>query len=188
MKKISLIIAILFFAAESFSQTTSPAYKVVSVISKESFYLNGGARAMVGGRSRTYLQVTLPPNTVEWYYALTSTPNQGQNSSIGLASQLLKLIDPVGGVAESAISSIITPTGAGVCDVFLMSDQNSVMRYVNKQPGQPQTIMSATRENFRQGVVNVKDIISGTHFLVFRNPSAMQGINLTVEVAAIVRE
>ena len=46
-----------------------------------------------------------------------------------------------------------------------MSDQNSVMRYVNKQPGQVSAIMSGSRENFREGVVEIKDAIQGTYFL-----------------------
>ena len=65
-----------------------------------------------GGKSRTYLMVGLPVNTVKWYYAVTSILNQNQNQSIGLATQLIKLVDPVAGVAANAISSIIAPTGA----------------------------------------------------------------------------
>jgi hypothetical protein len=187
MKKILITLKLLLFVVCGICQSQS-AYKVVSVISTENFYLNGGTRALLGGKSRTYLMISLPANTVEWYYAVTSTPNQNQNQSIGLATQLIKLVDPAAGIAANAISSIIAPTGAGVCDVYLMSDQNSVMRYVNKQPGQVSAIMSGSRENFREGVVDIKDALQGTYFLVLRNPSASQGINISIEVAAVVRE
>jgi len=131
VKKTILLLAMLC-ALQILTAQTTAAYKVIPLITKESFYLNGGGRALLGGKSRNYLMITLHSNTVEWYYAVTTTPNQSQTPDIGLTNQLVKLLTP-SGIVSSLVSSLIAPTGAGVCDIYLFADQNELNKFVGKQ-------------------------------------------------------
>ena len=155
------------------------------IIGEQKFYLNGGARADFGGKSREILEVNLPPNTVEWYYAFTSTPNQTQTQPIRLATQLIRLLSPDEGVLVDFLSKLIAPTGAGVCDVYLFQDQLSVNNFIGKK-GQFNYDLNGTRENFKEGVVRIKDALKGPYILGIRNPSALGGANIGIEVVAIV--
>jgi hypothetical protein len=67
MKIFILFLLISGEIANSYGQMSNATYKVVPIITKQAFYLNGGAKAMFGGVSREALQVNLPSNTVEWY-------------------------------------------------------------------------------------------------------------------------
>jgi hypothetical protein len=187
MKNFISLMLLVTLTYMGFSQTNNGNYKVVPIVTSHDFYLNGGARAAFGGKSRVYLMVTLPPNTVEWYYAVTTTPGKGQGPQIGLAGQLAKLLVPGGGLASIVLSSLIAPTGSGVCDVYVFSDQGNLNRFIEKTENYT-SLASAMRENFRHGVVQVRDAVQGSYFLGLRNPSGMSGINVTVEVTAIVKE
>jgi hypothetical protein len=188
MKQLFAFILAAGLFLSSYAQEETVHYKVVTFMTNQSFYLNGGARAAFGGKSRTYLYFTLPTNTIEWYYAITTTPNENQNVSIGLANQLMKVVDPTGGIASTALSSLITPTGSGACDIYLLTDQQVLNKFISKEYQTPAYIMSGTRENFKQGVIPIRDAVRGTYYLAFRNPSGSQGINVNVEIAAIVAE
>lgn len=154
-------------------------------MSEQRFYLNGGARADFGGKSRETLLVNLPPNTVQWYYAYTSSANQNQTQSIGLAAQLVRYLMPDAGILAEVIAKIISPTGAGVCDVYLLKGQISVNDFVIKK-GQFTYDLNGSRQNFKDGVVQIKDALKGPYILGIRNPSALAGVNVTIEIAAVV--
>jgi hypothetical protein len=186
MKIFILFLLISGEIANSYGQMSNATYKVVPIITKQAFYLNGGAKAMFGGVSREALQVNLPSNTVEWYYTITTSPNKNQPSNGDLTGQLVKLLVPDIGIATTALSSILVPSGSGACDIYLMTNANEVNKYVNKQPA-GSAIMNDSRINFISGIVQVKDFLNGQCFLVMRNPSASQGLNITIEVSAIVR-
>jgi len=187
MKNLFILLLLVAQVHPGFSQSGTGNYKVVPVVSSQDFYLNGGARSAFGGKSRTFIMVTLPANTVEWYYAVTTTPKQGQGPQLGLAGQLAKLLLPGSGLASSVLTSIIMPTGSGVCDVYLFSDQGNLNKFIQKQDP-AMSVTSGMRENFRHGVVQIKDAVQGTYYLGMKNPSGMQGINITVEVTALVKE
>ena len=153
----------------------------------QTFYLNGGTRATFGGKSRVTYQITLPPNTVEWYYAFTTSKNENSPTHIGLLAQLSRLFDPTG-ISAIVSNAITTPTGAGVCDIYLM-DRNNAQAFsekVDNWGGRYYYQPSGSRENFKQGTVQIRDIQNGNWVLGFRNPSALEGINVTFEVVAIV--
>jgi hypothetical protein len=172
-------------SAISFAQSTKPVYKVVPVITSHSFFLKGGSRAMIGNSSRQVLPIELPANTVEWYYTIMTTNNRKQSSDCDLTGQLDKLLIPEIGITSNTTSAITVPGGSGVCDVYVMTNPNEVNKYVNKQPA-ASFLMDDSRHNYISGVVQVKDFLYGSCFLVMRNPSSSQGLNITVEVTAIV--
>lgn len=155
----------------------------------QTFYLNGGTKATFGGKSRTWFNIPLPKNTVEWYYSFTTTKNQNSSSSVGLLSQLTRLYDPTG-MTAIATNAILTPSGAGVCDIYLMDRANSdkFIEKVDNWGGSYSYKINGSRENYKNGTVQIKDILSGNWCLGFKNPSATEGISITFEVVAIVEE
>jgi hypothetical protein len=180
-----IIVLIVIIPAKA-QKTASPTYKVIPLTTKETFTLNSGGRALIGGKSRIPLLVELPPNTVEWYYAIVTTPEKAPPPAIGLADQLIKYLTP-SGIASTFVSSLITQSGSGTCDVYLFADQNNLNTFLSKR-GQAHCLMSGTRENFSQGAVEIRDAVQGNYFLGLRNPSGLAAVQITIEVCAIVRE
>ena len=185
MKTIFLLL-IFCKSAFSFAQTTKPNYKVVPVVTSHSFFLKGGSRAIIGNSSRQVLPIELPANTVEWYYTVTTTTNRKQSLNSDLTGQLDKLLVPDLGITSNALSTIAVPGGSGICDVYVMTNPYEVNKYVNKKPAARSFLMNDSRQNYISGLIQVKDFLYGSCFLVLRNPSASQGLNVTVEVTAIV--
>jgi tetratricopeptide (TPR) repeat protein len=189
MKKIVTILLACSFAIIANGQKVQKERKVVQVMTPQTFYLNSGTRATFGGKSRTLFNITLPPNTFEWYYSFSTSKNGKTNTTIGLVSQLTKLVDPTG-LTSIATSFIFTPTGAGVCDIYLMDRKNAeaFLEKVDNWGGTYYYHVSGSRENYKNGTVQIKDITNGNWCLGFKNPSSTVGISITFEVAAIVEE
>ena len=181
-----LLLLIFCKSALSFAQTTKPNYKVVPVVTSHSFFLKGGSRAIIGNSSRQVLPIELPANTVEWFYTVTTTTNRKQSLNSDLTGQLDKLMVPDLGITSNALSAITVPGGSGICDVYVMTNPNEVNKYVNKKPA-ISFLTNDSRQNYVSGLIQVKDFLYGSCFLVLRNPSASQGLNVTVEVTAIVQ-
>lgn len=123
-------------------------------------------------------------------YIFTTTEGQKPSSTnLNLTSQLTKLVDPTG-LTSLVASAILSPTGSKACDLYLMDFANAKAfeSKVDQQGGKYYTIVSASRENYRNGTVQVKDVTKGTWYLGFKNPSASTGIGITFEVAAVVEE
>ena len=184
--KILLLTLIFCRSVFSFAQSTKPNYKVVPVVTSHSFYLKGGSRAIIGNSSRQVVPIELPANTVEWYYTITTTNTRKQSLHSDLTEQLDKLLIPETGITSDALSTIAIPGGYGLCDVYVMTNPNEVIKYVNKRPA-ASFLMNDSRQKYTSGIIQVKDFLYGSCFLVLRNPSASQGLNVTVEVTAIVQ-
>lgn len=189
MKKLYTLLLFLFFIGTVPAQTLVRERKTVQVLTPQTFYLNGGNRAAMGGKSRVWYNVQLPANTVEWYYAFTTTKGQDPTASIQLMAQLTKLVDP-SGLTAIATNAILTPSGAAVCDLYLMDRPNAdkFMEKVDNWGGSYTYLINGSRLNYKEGTVQVKDAVSGSYCLGFKNPSAVQGISITFEVVAIVEE
>src|SRR5438874_2361592 len=81
----------------SLGQTVQKTRKAVQVMPQQTFYLNGGLRASFGGKSRTYYQIDLPNNTVEWYYMFSTASAENKDAgSVNLVPQLSRIFDPTG--------------------------------------------------------------------------------------------
>jgi len=180
-----LTITTVLWLSRIYAQDYKVVYKAVPIMSEQRFYLNGGARADFGGKSRETLLVNLPPNTVEWYYAYTSSANQNQTQIIGVATQLIRFLPPEEEMLASVIAKLIIPTGAGVCDVYLLEDKISANDFVTKK-GQFSCDLNGSRQNFKDGVVRIKYALRGRYILGIRNPNALEGVNVNIEIAAIV--
>ena len=192
MTKISTFLLVLLISTSTIAQN----HEVVQVLQSQQFYLNGGNRAMLGGKSRITIPVTLPPNTVEWYYTFSAFHNSEQaaqsSQQYSLYSNLVTALDQVG--IASLSSKLMQPTGAEVCDIFLLPE-SEVSHFINKDDNSLlgtgsgfRSYNIANRQNFTSGVVPVKqtNLQEGTFYLGIKNPSAMTGIHVNIEVNAIV--
>ena len=191
MKKIfTLVIFIHVFLGHSQIQTKSQ--KVVEVLEPQAFYLNGGAKNLMGGSSRIGFKIDLPPNTVEWYYAFTTEPNNDKEQTIELENQLGLLLSTLG-YSPTLINLIKIPEGQGLIDVFL-TDRNGYNTFFEKdffdmwKYKSPGHIVEGSRTNMKEGKVKIDDVQSGSHFLVIRNTSGTIGANIKLEVVAVVEE
>lgn len=188
MKKKHLFIILLICSIGTFGQTSTKVRKVVSVMPQQTFYLNGGGRALLGGKSRTYFQIPLPKNTISWYYTFT-TKEGTSSSALNLVPQLSKYFDPTG-LTSLTLSAILAPTGSSSCDIYLMDRKNAdaFLEKVDNWGGSFSYTISGSRQNFKNGTVEINDKVNGVCYLGFKNPSSSTGINITFEVAAIVEE
>jgi hypothetical protein len=189
MKKLYLLTVMVIVSPLLYAQDQI-VYKVVSVLPNQNFYLNSGTRARLGsGKSRVFLEVVLPANTVEWYYAFTTTPNNNQSQSIGLASTLSKLLDPTHGIATAALNAIVAPKGSGACDIYVVDNINILNQFVSMATEKPVRYnMEGSRENLLQGVAPVHSLSDGKCYLAIRNPSYSIAVNVNIEITAIVAE
>jgi len=172
------------------AQTVIRERGTVMVLKEETFYLNGGNVATFGtGKSRVWYDIKLPPNTIEWYYTFTTAKGKDPVPSINLFAQLTRLVDPSGTTAIAA-KAIMTPTGAEVCDIYLMDRPNcdKFMEKADNWGGKYSYWVDGSRLNMMHGTVYVKDHVTGNLCLGFKNPSATQGITVKLEVVAIVEE
>ena len=147
---------------------------------------------MVGGNSRIGFKVDLPPNTVEWYYAFTTEPNKSTEQNIQLENQLRFLLQ-TSGFSGSLLSLIKIPTGQGLIDIYL-TDRNGYDIFFEKdfwgmwKYTSPGHNIEGSRTNVKDGKVQIDDLKKGSHFLVIRNTSGTTGVNVKLEVVAIVEE
>lgn len=180
----------LLFSIAGFGQTITKERRALQIMAPQNIYLNGGNNAtFAGGKSRTWVAVNLPPNTVEWYYSFSTTPGESPAAAIDLFSQLTRFIDPTGNTAILT-SMILTPSGTAYCDAQLMDRKNAdaFTQKVDNWGGSYRYFPSGSRDNYKHGTVQIKDITSGNWCLGFRNPSLTQGISITFEIVAIVEE
>lgn len=189
MKKIVTLLLIVSLSFQVNAQEVQKERKTIQVMPPQTFYLNGGNRAAFGGKSRAIYNISLPPNTVEWYYSFTAVEGKKATTGIGLLAQLTKYYDPTG-ITATAVHLILTPSGTGMCDIFLMDKPNSInfINKVDKWNGSYGYFESGSRNNYQNGIVQIKDILAGNWYLGFKNPSATQGISITFEVVAIIEE
>lgn len=191
MKKV-ILLGLLFVFFVGYSQVQTKTQKAIQILEPQSFYLNGGTRNMVGGNSRTGFIINLPPNTVEWYYTFTTEPNKNQEDNLQLENQITMLLS-MGGMSSGLLSLIKVPQGNGLIDVFL-TDRNGYDIFFKKdfwgqwEYTSPNHNIEGSRTNVKDGKVQIKSIRNGQHFLVIRNTSGTTGINVKIDVVAIVEE
>ena len=184
MKNFFLSLVGLFSALSLVSQRQISERVAVQLISPQKIYLNGGARAAFGGQSRTWIQIILPENTVEWYYAFST----GQSSSnLGLFTQLAKLTDPKGNTSISE-EAVYVPSGSGVCDVLLLDKANADAFYSKVDLSGGTFFVQTQKINHRNGLIRVKHLLSGDWYIGLRNPSSLEGVSISLEAVAIVQQ
>lgn len=164
--------------------------QAVQVLEEQSIYLNGTGRGYLGGQSRTYYKIDLPPNTVEWYYTFTTSESKSDVKTLGLISQLTRLVDPTG-MTAIATQAITNPTGSSLVDVYLMDAKGKGYLMEKDALGawkydDPSFYEEGTTRNAKDGKVKIDDVRAGTVYLGIKNPKTTAGVNVTFEAVAIV--
>lgn len=152
------------------------------LVEKRDLYINGGTRAQFGGKSRTYIKIDLPPNTVQWYYSFSTTKGKSGTKNLNLAIQLASIITNPALISSDSASAIDVPDGEASADIYLL-DYNNLKPFQNKTDFK--YYQEGMAQNTKQAVVKIDDIKNGTWYLGIKNPSSLNGINLSIEVVAI---
>jgi hypothetical protein len=180
------------FTTEEQKTKMSSTYETVSLQSPIGQHLNGGLNsAFVDGKSRTTFPITLPENTVEWYYTFAATRNkqsvEATRSEMHLLANLTKLID-ASGMLAFGVEAISTPPGSDYCDVFIMDSKYKIY-FENKSDNAWTPVPEGSRENLMSGTVRMRNCCkNGTYLIGFRNPSHSFGIDVLIEVVAVVEK
>jgi hypothetical protein len=186
MNKVLLFALASLLTITGFSQRYEKRLKAVSLYDEQTFYLNGGTRAAFGGKSRAAYKIELPKNTVTWYYSVTVTQKENNPGPINLLSQLTRILDQTG-VTAVATNAILTPTGSGVCDAYLIGN-NYIQSFLAK--GEFSYDMNNSRENYRNGTIKIdmKPHYVRDFYIGFKNPSLSQGVTINFSAVALVDE
>jgi len=201
---IRLVLILLLLPVMVFSQNYKDTFEVVTIQTAQKFYLNSGNRALIGGKSRIAIPVILPENTVSWYYTLVTT-NSKENETeaadnvsgkIQLTSQLVNLMEKTAKIAAASfnpatlITSLATaPSGGELCEVYLLDRENK-FKFLEKHDklfSPFKYVEEGSRQQFNSGTVPINSIRTGTWYLGFKNPTAMTGMYVSVEIAAITK-
>ncbi len=154
----------------------------------DKFYINSTSNALIkGGKNRVVLPVHLPENTQEWYYRFTASRNevevQNTLNTFDLAGELttyIKTKNPL----QKAVNNLTTPPGANICDVYVFNEANAKLF---KEKEVFDYVLSASRENYKSGVVAVKEKINTLLFIGLRNTDNLHGIHVAIEIVAVVK-
>jgi hypothetical protein len=179
-------------ATKNFNSTVKlqKKYKAVTILSPQDSWVNSGSNAAMGGKSRITFPVEFPQNTVEWYYKFAASRDANliaqTKEELHLVGELTKLVGGVtGGVLNIAVNQLTQPPGSNYCDVILL-DKNNFSPF--EQKVEYSYIKDGSRENFTSGVVQMKCCTNDTYYLGVRNPDSFYGIQVAIEVVAIVLE
>lgn len=201
---IQFILLLIFslFSINLYSQTNKYTYKTIQLFEQKSIHLNGGNKAAFspGKKSRIFIQIDLPPNTVEWYYSFSTSTNQSSTENLNLFLQLGAIftanMTTVGKIvnysnyAESLIKQIKIPPGCHIIDVYLLDKQN-VDKFIYKEDnwgGKFQYIIKGSTENSTKDFVRINNPVSGVYYLGLRNPSLTNAVDIIIEAVAVVKE
>jgi hypothetical protein len=174
-----------------FSQNSNERTETRQLIKTRNYYLNGGARSVFGsGKSRVYLKLDLPKNTIKWYYGFTTSKGKSGIKNLNLAIQLASLFADPSAVTSGIISKVKVPEGVAVADIFLFDRENLDIFY-RKGDLNGESLsyfIEGTTKNTKSGIIEIDDINSGTVYLGIKNPKRLTGVNVSIEVVAIVKE
>lgn len=182
MKKlISIILLVMIIVF-----TASAQQHVESIMQNENYQLNGGMRASIGGRSRTVIPIQIPQGCIQIVYSVVAQRTSDATQDINLALQLTDLLGSYASVL-SAAGHVRLPRGTETVDAFILSRPNYSSYFEAKQDN----VWSYLRDYSRQAcqsctvTIPVNGISGGTLYLGLRNPSEIDGVNITLDVVAI---
>ncbi len=174
------------FAAKTTAQINGydTTYSVVTVSSAQSFYLDSRVVSNVNGRSRVTVPVVLPEGTARWFYSFAATESKNEPLEwVGLAGQLTKLVDKTG-IASELINRLVKPSGTASCDIFVLNTEG-VDFFLKKDDKKWKSSADYSRQNMTGGIVEARP--QQPRFSIgLSNPSLKSGINVRIEVTAIV--
>lgn len=187
VKNYVLLFLLLLFSQLGYTQKYESQLETKQLVESRSIYLNGGLNATFGGKSRTYLEIDLPPNTIKWYYSFSTKKGESGTQNLDLAIQLAGIILDPSGISSTTLSAIKVPDGVSSADIYLL-DRPNIDKFLSKKDlygGSFSYNMEGTAQSTKQAVVEIDGIRSGTVYLGLKNPSTTNGVNISIEVVAI---
>jgi hypothetical protein len=188
MKRTFILILLFALFIDVKAQVSHTRKEFKTLVQTRSIYLNGGARAAFGGKSRISIPIYLPENTISWYYSFTTSPGESGIANLNLLTQLSALTLGPAGLSRSLLSSLEIPPGSGSVDIYLLDSKNEKL-FLSKADQNGSTFsyfQEGSVENTRDGIVDITHNISGTRYIGLRNPSMMDAVNVSIEVVALV--
>jgi hypothetical protein len=154
-----------------------------NVITVHSLNYSGDAN------NRSFLPIQLPPNTVKWFYSVSSNFARPQNETLDLLSDLSRYLDPTNGILADIINSLDAPTGTADFNVYFIKDNENLDIFNNKS-GNFLYYPEGSRKNINSGVVDVEVSTENptTWYLGIENPDSNDDIYVLIEVCALVYE
>lgn len=167
-------------------------YEAVSVESPGLHWLNSLSNAYIrGGSDRIVLPVSLPENTVEWYYTVSASRDRESISqnlrTISLVRDVAKAVVS-GNVAATALNfsfQLITqPPGSDYCDVYLLQEQGR--KSFTSGEEEFAFLQEGSRENVSSAKVRIKGDGQRQFYLALRNRDTFNGLAVGIEIVALV--
>lgn len=188
MKNFTLISICLIFSIKIvFSQQNrlyDTTFSVVTLSPPQSFYLDSRIVSQINGRSRVTIPIQLPQGTVHWYYSFAAMEAKNEPFEwVGLAAQLTKLVDRTG-ISAAVINRVVKPTGTAACDIYVL-DTEGGSAFEKKDDEKWSYDKNISRQNMTGGVVE-SYIIKPNILVGLSNPSLKSGINVRIEITAVV--
>lgn len=131
------------------------------------------------GKSRVVLPITLPENTIAWFYQISAT--KGSENPLNLLLQLSRLTDPTGLTADIT-SKILTPKGDVNCNVFVLNQEFKDAFLAGKQFSYS---LEGSVTSIQQATMQLSKYPYGTYYIGLDNPN-INSIIISIEVAAFV--
>ena len=179
-----LFILIKIAPLKSQIPTQDSAFTVVTIAPAQSFYLDSRLMSNLNGRSRLTIPVILPEGTLRWYYSFAASESKNEPLEwVGLAGQLTKLYDRTG-IASEVINRLVKPSGTTICDIFILNTEG-VLQFENKDDVNLIVDKDFSRQNMTGGIVEVW-VKNKRPALGLSNPSIKTGINVKIEISAVV--
>ena len=178
MKYFSILL-LSFISITSFGQTL----KDTVIIQQRSYYLNGGARAAFGGKSRETIKIDLPKNTKRWYYSFTTSAGQDGTKFLNLGLQVAATLS-TSGFGAAVASSIEVPPGSSTVDAIILPTEYRDA-FLNKQDNY-RFYPDVSVQNAKQAVQSIDNTYGNSFYVGLRNPSSMTAVNISIEVVAVV--
>lgn len=166
--------------------------EAIEVLSPQIFHVN--SVTSLSGSTRKVVQLKLPANTIRWYYTYSASRDVNKVKEVqhtyNLLAMLSRFIDESGTCAK-AINYLGTPPGSDYCDVYLLSSYDDVSKFESKEDYISSKFIyhrPASQEGFVAGTKEVTDpkYIRQTQYLGFRNKSMSYGVDVSLQVVAIV--
>ncbi|MBR4267077.1 MAG: hypothetical protein IKQ46_13575 [Bacteroidales bacterium] len=154
----------------------NPEYNLVTVSDKAEYVLeaNGG---------RNYAKVSLPENTVYWFYSFTSYEYGDYTNTFSLLNNLQEYYSPQSGVSQDAASRIIPPAGAESSMNIYLLDADNALDFSN---GRDFHFINSLKMA-SSSVIEENEYTDGTFYLGLESLSSAE-LRVVLEVVAVVAE
>ncbi len=188
MKKLCIII-LIFISLQVFGQSIEKPDEVI----QQTFYINPAAT--MTGSSRHVVKFQLPQKTIQWYYTFSAFRNKEDadkaHEKFDLLSELSRFSDP-SGTSSFAISMLTKVPGSNYCDVYLLNSFKDELPFKNKDELLRKGAWTSddSQEGLAKGIIPITNSnhLIGVQYLGIRNPSLEYGINVSIQIVAIVQQ